>query len=150
MNWLIFSVITQFIFIIYFSITHWIPLFPWNDIRKEGIFKAERIGVVVHNILQIFSISSYYMEWKPGMWVGLIYWSILFTFHILEWWIVYFFGWPTFFVKTTKEASATTYKFLPPIKNHPIPDACHFFIGILAISVVISIYIYNFYFLFHS
>lgn len=67
MNWFIISAIIQISLAVYFSITHWIPLFPFNDIRKHGIFKAERIRNLVHNIFQIVSVVSYFARWTPGM-----------------------------------------------------------------------------------
>lgn len=140
MNSFILAVIIQIIFTIYFSITHWIPLFPFNHIRKEGIFKYERITVVIHNILQILSITSFFYQWRFGIWVGLMYWTVLFVGHILEWWTTYLLGWPKALIKTTNMASQKTIKLLPSIKNHPVPDTCHFFIGVLAFLVIISAY----------
>lgn len=55
--------------------------------------------------------------------------------HLYTWWIPYLFGFPNVtpdYVKYFKR----TYKFLPPIKNHIIPDAEHVGVGVFLVILL--------------
>ena len=52
--------------------------------------------------------------------------------------VTVFFGFPKVFIE--EDVPTTSWKFLPPIKNHPIPDAWHMVIGILTLLTFISVW----------
>ncbi|UZN06720.1 hypothetical protein M5D10_13020 [Leptospira santarosai] len=47
------------------------------------------------------------------------------------WWFPYLFGWPKPFTENVEEENKRTFRILPPIKDHLIPDLVHIGITIL-------------------
>ena len=130
MDYIKLAVIFQILWAIYFAITHWISMPPWNDLRQE-LFAGERnINLIILGAVAV-SIIGFYFHYKPIMWFGVLFWSVSMIGHISFWWLPYFFGFPKVFIE--EDVPTTSWKFLPPIKNHPIPDACHMVIGILTL-----------------
>jgi hypothetical protein len=59
---------------------------------------------------------------------------------ISSWWIPYFQGAPPQMMRFYEHWFANTYKFLPPIDGHPIPDAEHSVIlALLALLLACSV-----------
>ncbi|MEH7106406.1 hypothetical protein V7083_01350, partial [Bacillus sp. JJ1764] len=70
---------------------------------------------------------------------------IIMVMHLLAWWIPYFTGYPHYVQADYEKYFRNTYKFLPSIKNHIIPDAEHVGVGVLltATLLVQSFYLFS-------
>jgi hypothetical protein len=137
MNWIDLTIISQIAFTVWFALTHWVPLSPLNDLSEEAFPKERQTNFVLH-IFQLASILGFFFHITWLMWIGIVFWSLSFMGHIVSWWLPYFFGWPKGFLENAEVDNAKTYHFLPPRKNHPIPDLNHFIIGILLLSTLIT------------
>ncbi len=135
----LFAVVSQCALTIYFMITHWISLYPWNDLQHVS-FKYERqLNAFMHCIQIVLIIGfAYHINWL--MIVGLVFWSLWLYGHIMAWWVPYFFGASDDAMLDYQETFGRTYKFLRTYDNHPAPDACHTFIGLFTCFVVPSVY----------
>lgn len=120
-------------------ITHWIPLFPWNDLKHIS-FAYERPLNAFMNCIQIGVIVGYLYQINWIMIVGLIFWSLWLYGHIVAWWIPYFFGASKDDMLDYQKTFGNTYKFFKTQDNHPAPDACHTVLGFLTCLVIPSIY----------
>jgi hypothetical protein len=120
-------------------ITHWIPLFPWNDLKHIS-FRYEHQLNAFMNCIQMAIIygSLFQINWL--MIVGLIFWTLWLYGHIMAWWIPYFFGASKSDMLDYQQTFGSTYKFFSTYDNHPAPDACHTILGLLTILVIPSIY----------
>jgi hypothetical protein len=85
------SVVAQIIVTIYFIITHWVPLFPWNDLQKVTFVYEKPLNFFVHCI-QVVSIIGFALQINAFMVFGLIFWSLWMYGQIIDWWIPYFYG----------------------------------------------------------
>ncbi len=137
MNWTDLTIISQVLFTVWFALTHWVPLNPLNDLSQEAFPKEQQINCILH-IFQIASIIGFLFHFYWLIWLGIVFWSVSFVGHILSWWLPYFFGWPKGFLENAEADNAKTYHFLPPRKNHPIPDLNHCVIGLLLLATLIT------------
>lgn len=139
-TFILFSVLTQIILTLYFMITHWIPLYPWNDLHHVS-FRYERPLNAFMNFIQIVLIlgSAFQINWL--MIVGIIFWSLWMYGHIQAWWIPYFYGVSQEEMLDYQQTFGNTYKFFRTKGNHPAPDACHTILGLLTCLVLPSVYI---------
>jgi len=133
------AVVFQSILTLYFMVTHWIPLYPWNDLQHIS-FKYEKPLNAFMNCIQIALIFGFVYQINWLMIVGLIFWSLWLYGHIMAWWIPYFFGATQEAMRDYYETFGKTYKFLATHNNHPAPDACHTILGLLTCLVVPSVY----------
>lgn len=134
-----FSVMSQALLTLYFAITHWINLYPFND-RSHVSFQYEpQINILMHGI-QILSIYGFAYKVKFLMILGILFWSLWLVGHVVTWWVPYIFGASAKQIRDYQEDFGRTYKFLPSYTNHPAPDACHTILGILTLPVLLAIY----------
>lgn len=143
-NFTLFAVIAQSILTLYFMVTHWIPLFPWNDLTKVS-FAYERHLNAFMNFIQFFLIYGFAYQINWLMTLGLIFWSLWIYGHIAAWWIPYFYGASKEEMLDYKQTFGRTYKFFKTYGNHPAPDACHTILGLLTCFVLPTVYLAYFF-----
>jgi hypothetical protein len=134
-----FTIVTQIILTLYFMITHWISLYPWNDLKHVS-FRYERPLNAFMNFIQIVVILGFFYQTNSLMIVGLIFWSLWMYGHIMAWWKPYFFGATEEEMLDYQQTFGNTYKFFQTQENHPAPDACHIVLGLLTCLVLSSVY----------
>lgn len=137
MNWNILAIISQISFTGWFALTHWIPLYPLNNLSEEAFPHERQTNLILH-AFQLVSIVGFFFQIHWLMWIGVIFWSVSLIGHILSWWLPYFIGWPKAFLQNAEVDNAKTYHFLPVRKNHPVPDLNHFIICVLILITFIS------------
>jgi hypothetical protein len=130
------NVIMPLIFLAYQILIDFVDMFPFNDIhsRDKRLRKYEVLGnypplLIISICFLIPSLVSHS--------VGLVLTLIIFIMHLLSWWIPYFFGFPAKVKSDYGRYFNRTYKFLPPIRDHIVPDAEHFGVGILLFILLI-------------
>lgn len=136
MDWKDLAVVSQIACTGWFASTHWIPLPPLNDLQEEA-FPNERLTNFILHVLQLASILGFFFHLIWVMWFGIFFWTISLIGHLFSWWLPYFFGWPKAFLKNAELDNVKTYHFLPPRKNHPIPDLNHCVIGFLLLYTMV-------------
>jgi hypothetical protein len=140
----LFTVIAQGILTLYFMITHWISLYPWNDLHKTS-FAYERPINALMNCIQIALLYGFAFHINWLMVFGIIFWSLWMYGHIHAWWIPYFYGASETDLLDYQQTFGNTYKFFKTYGNHPAPDACHTVLGLLSCIVVPSVYMAYFF-----
>ncbi|HEY9378884.1 MAG TPA: hypothetical protein VIQ02_17550 [Jiangellaceae bacterium] len=122
--------VCQLVYVVYFTITHWVPMSPFNDLRHEHKAVIAAMQVVL-GILAIGTLLGY--RW--ALWSAAVAYSLVFASHLLEWWIPYFTGRPAFALDRPKQNTAT---YLPARGNRPVPDYLHTGIGLLVLAALIT------------
>lgn len=135
----IFTLIAQSVLTLYFMITHWIPLYPWNDLNKSSFAYEKPLNAFMHCI-QIALLYGFAFQINWLMTLGIIFWSVWLYGYIRAWLIPYLYGASPQEMRDYQQTFGNTYKFLPRYKDHPIPDACHTILGLLTAFVVPSVY----------
>ena len=80
-NFTIFTIIAQSLLTLYFIITHWIPMYPWNDLTNVSFVYERPLNAFIHCI-QIALILGFTYQINWLMIVGLIFWSMWMYGHI--------------------------------------------------------------------
>jgi hypothetical protein len=128
----------QILLFIYFEGTTLVNLYPWNDLSKysnqEKIIEASVNGIII-----ILCLGLFISEIKWLMIISVIFWFVFLFMQILTWWMPYLTGKHLKqFPKTLYETHfKNTFKLLPPIKDHIIPDAQHNVLQILSLITFI-------------
>ena len=130
---LVYAIIFQVVTMLWFILTHFISMPPLNDLREEA-FPSERKANFILVFIQSFSMIGFVFSVRWLMGLGTVYWTLFLAGHLISWWLPYFFGWPKAFLKNAVVDNAKTVHFLPPRKNHPIPDLAHCILGMLALG----------------
>ncbi|QKG85492.1 hypothetical protein GXN76_14200 [Kroppenstedtia pulmonis] len=132
------AVALQVLLFIYFEVTTLFNLYPWNDLSaysfREKIIEASVNGAVIILNLVLF-ISG--ITWL--MIISVVFWFVYLLMQLLIWWMPYLTG------KHLKQFPKTLYdthfrktvKWLPPIKEHIIPDAQHNVLQLITLATFI-------------
>ena len=97
------ALFSQSAFVVWFSISHFIPLPPLNDLTKEAFPGEHKVNFFLL-CLWALGVYGFYTRVPWQMWLAAITcWSVTMFGHIMSWWIPYFFGWPTVFLKDAAE-----------------------------------------------
>lgn len=115
-------VVPQIVFLIYFQIVEWVSLYPWNDFSYGN---SQQPFDLVLGIVQITLVIWTFRRSKWSLRISLVFYAIWLTLQVLNWWVPYFFGASESIREVYLRMFGRTIKFLPPIGNHPIPDANH-------------------------
>ncbi|WP_276353160.1 hypothetical protein [Cohnella caldifontis] len=142
MNLHMLNVILPIVFLLYQIVIDFVDLFPFNDIRARD--KRLRKFEVLGNYPPLILISAcFYFE---GAWarVGYAMTAIIMAMHLLAWWIPYWTGKPASVRQDYDKYFSRTYKFLPKIRDHIVPDAEHAGVGaLLTVTLAVqSIYMF--------
>ena len=124
MSWGHAAILAQIVLLIYFLATEWLDLFPWNDVFRASA-RHHLVGTAV-NGLPIFVLACAFI-WQAHslMGVGVVFYALWLATQLRIWWWPYLFGASDQQREEYEKLFGRTWKFLPPIGNHPIPDAQH-------------------------
>jgi len=144
MSYLRASLVAQLVLALYFQTIVWFPLGAWNDqpgkrliaVVQSGEAPLAAFGFSFVMLLPVLLFAlAYWRRWFWLMWVGLLGYGVWTVLHIQSWWVPYIFGADQRALNNQKFLEKTT-KILPSFPNHPAPDAMHFVLDMLLISVV--------------
>ena len=135
MSWVVVSIILQALLLIYLQLHEWVPLFPWNDLSPGN---PQRPLDVVLGAVQAAVIAGFALRWLPLMAVGLVLYAGWLALQIVDWWKPYLFGTTERRRRAYQKHFGRTYRFLPAIADHPVPDAAHVILQILLAGVCAS------------
>jgi len=132
MNWVTAATFAPLLMLGYQLVIDWVPLFPWNDIEKKTV--RERILETLINYSPLLLIAFAFTQPKGFGWYVALGGCGFYLFgHFMAWWKGYFWGANEKELAEYRHRFSRTYKFLPAIADHPIPDAEHVVIGGLTI-----------------
>jgi hypothetical protein len=133
-SWIEWAMISQAVLAIYLQVVEWIPLGRWNNVANGN---GQASQDVVLAILQLAIFIFYWRRWHWPMLAGIGLYVLWLYLEISSWWVPYFRGASPQFMKFYEHWFANTYKFLPAIDGHPIPDAEHTIILALLLTVLL-------------
>lgn len=133
------AIALQILLFIYFEITTLVNLYPWNDLSKYS-FRERMIEATTNGIVIILGLGLFFTKIKGLMILSVIIWFVFLFMQLLTWWIPYLTG------RHLKQFSRAlydthfqeTFKLLPPIKNHIVPDAQHNVLQIITLATFIA------------
>ena len=127
------ALITQAVLAVYLQVVEWIPLGRWNNVANGN---GQGSTDIILAVLQVVILIFYWMRWRWPMLAGLGLYGLWLYLEISSWWVPYFHGASPQFMRFYQRWFGNTYKFLPAIDGHPVPDAEHTVILALLVSVV--------------
>jgi hypothetical protein len=74
--------VCQALFVVYFTITHWVRMPPFNDLRHENKPVIATMQIVL-GILAVGTLLGY--RW--ALWGAAVAYTLMFASHLVEWWI---------------------------------------------------------------
>jgi hypothetical protein len=146
MKWLRASLLLQIILAAYFELILWFPLGPWNDQPGKRLIallgEGHALAVVSVSIVVLLPVSVFGLavrhRWFWLMSVGFVGYGTWFWLQVQSWWIPWIFGADQRALDNQKFLDHT-YKPFPTSTGHPAPDAMHFVLDLLLVSVVLTI-----------
>jgi hypothetical protein len=124
-------VAAQVALLIYFQLHEWIHLPPWND-DSPGNSQA-RIDVAL-GVVQTGIIVGVAAESIVAMAIGVAVYAGWMALQVIGWWIPYLRGASEGHLRYYAKHWAGTWRFLPPIGDHPIPNAAHVVLQVLVLT----------------
>jgi hypothetical protein len=130
------NVLLPLLFLLYQIMIDFVDLYPFNDIQSKD--KRLRKYEVLGNYPPLLLIAlCFYLESTISHVIGLALTAIIFIMHLFTWWFPYWFGFPVRVKDDYVRYFSKTYKFLPPIRDHIVPDAEHCGVGVLLLATLI-------------
>ncbi|RST72475.1 hypothetical protein D4T97_015545 [Siminovitchia acidinfaciens] len=132
------AICLQILLLLYFEVTTLVPLYPWNDLSKYSP-KEKYTEATVNGLIMIIIIGLFITKIKWLMIISVVFWFIFLLMQLLTWWMPYLTGKHLKqFPKSLYESHfKNTVKFLPPIKDHIIPDAQHNVLQIITLLTLL-------------
>ncbi|MBD8006611.1 hypothetical protein [Bacillus norwichensis] len=133
------AIVLQILLFFYFEVTTLLNLFPWNDLskytRKEKFTEAITNGLFILLCIGLFATK---VKWLMA--ISVMFYLIFLIMQILTWWMPYCTGIHLKqFPKSLYESHfKDTIKWLPPMKDHIIPDAQHNVLQLLSMITLIA------------
>lgn len=113
---------SQALLAVYLQTVEWIPLGRWNNVAHGN--GQESLDIILA-VVQAAILVCYWKRWRWAMLAGAGLFGLWLWVEIASWWVPYFRGGSPPMMRFYQHWFANTYKFLPPIDGHPIPDAEH-------------------------
>jgi hypothetical protein len=120
---------------VYLAVTDWVNLVPWNKVEDVPIRQKLLLSATNYTPLLVIAFAVL-QESRILMAVALFVGAVDLLLHIAYWWLPYLRG--TSAEQRAERASlfGGTTTFLPPIGDHPIPNAQHVVVGVLMLLMV--------------
>jgi len=137
MNWSTIATLLALALAIYLALTDWVDLAPWNNIEDFPARQKFLLSLTNYTPL-LFIAYACSQQSQILIILALVVGVIDLLMHIAYWWIPYFRGASEPQKQEHAKLFGGTTTFLPPIGDHPVPNAQHIVVGILMLSMVIS------------
>ena len=119
----------------YLLVTDWINLAPWNNV--EDLPVRQKVLISVANYTPLLFIAFAITQPSRILAVlALVVGGIDLLMHVAYWWLPYLRGATDAERAERARMFGGTTTFLPPIANHPIPNAQHVVVGLLMMTMV--------------
>jgi hypothetical protein len=144
--WRIAAISSQIALVLYWEITEYVNLFPWNDVAALNI-RTQIRDSFVNDLPKLLFIYAFIkgIRWLIG--TSIVFYAFWLAAILNQWLIPYLFGRAPLgrgisteqHMQQYRRLFSRTYKFLPPIGNHPIPDAQHVTLAVLSVVTLICV-----------
>lgn len=121
--------ISQIALTAYFTLTHWIPVRGFNDLRFENRAANAYIQILM-GVLALSTLLGHRVE----LWVATGWYTLWMVGHLLSWWVPYLTGWPKGAMEVNKQRA---YAFLPRVRDRVTPDLLHTILGTLSVFALL-------------
>ncbi len=137
MKWNQVATLLPLLFLSYQLLIDWVNLFPWNDIATKTA--KTRLLELLLNYSPLLLIAYGFHQATPTPKLYALMGSLAYLVgHLNAWWRPYLLGATPNQKAEYQQYFSRTYTFLPPIGDHPIPDAAHVVLGSICLLMVIS------------
>jgi hypothetical protein len=120
--------ICQALYVVYLTITQWVRMPPFNDLHGEN----KPVNAAIQVALGILAVGTL-LGYRWALWSAAVAYTLVMASHLIEWWIPYLTGWPTFALGRPPQA---TTRYLPVRGDRPVPDYLHTGVGLLALAAL--------------
>ncbi len=127
------AAVTQAALALYLQIIEWVDLFPWNNVRGGNGQEAFDITI---GAVQAGLILAAWKGMRSSLAAGAALYAIWLILQVRAWWMPYLWGASEDRMRHYARWFGETYKFLPPIGDHPIPDAAHVLLQIWIVTAL--------------
>ena len=131
------TVLIQGILLAYFQLVEWVPLFPWNDLRWGNPQKG--LDLALGGAQAVLMVGTRRGS-RRALQLGLLFYGVWLGLQLIGWWVPYFAGASPEMQETYARHFGATLKLLPPIGDHPVPDANHLVLQVLLVLTWLSLY----------
>jgi len=143
MDWSMIAALSALVLAFYLAVTDWVNLAPWNNVEDLPVRQKLLISLANYTPL-LFIAFACAQQNVILVTIAMIIGTVDLLMHIAYWWIPYFRGASDKQRQEHDRLFAGTTTFLPPIGNHPIPNAQHVVVGILMSLMVVATLITTF------
>jgi len=134
-RWLTPAILSQGFLAVYLQVVEWIPLGRWNNVAGGN---GQASLDIILAIVQAAILLCYWKRWRWAMAAGWGLYAYWFYLEITSWWVPYIRGGSPEFMRFYQRWFANTYKILPAVDGHPVPDAEHTVLVVLVLLVLCS------------
>jgi hypothetical protein len=147
-KWIYICFLLQFGIILYWEITQYVNLFPFNDV--VGLDMQENLTASYANDIPkviIILVLWLCLRWMTQSWYlflfgsSLIYYIVFFGIQISVWWPRYIFGATSEQLKDYNDKFAHTIKILPTFGNHVAVDLQHNILQLWTLTIIIIMFL---------
>jgi hypothetical protein len=122
--------ICQALYVVYLTITQWVRMPPFNDLRQEN----KPVNAAIQIVLAILAVGTL-LGYRWALWSAAVAYTLVLASHLVEWWIPYLTGWPKAALGRPRQE---TLGYLPARDDRPVPDYLHTGVGILVIAAFVT------------
>jgi hypothetical protein len=126
---------SQIALAIYLQFIEWVPVPPWNDISRGN--GQEWLDLAIAVISVLLALGTW-RRWRPILGAAVLWLCLWLWLQVTSWWVPYFTGGSAQWRSVYARVFSRTYKFLPAIRDNPIPDAAHTVLTLLIIVALAS------------
>lgn len=129
------AALAQVVLLVYLETVEWVDLFPWNNIR--GGNGQDVLDIALGVLLAVLALGTL-RGWRLAVFAARSVYPAWLALQIASWWVPYLFGPPA--GPRFLRVFGPTVRVLPPIDDHPIPDADHLVLQLLIVIVLVAIW----------
>lgn len=128
------AVAAQLAAAVYLQVIEWVPLFPWNDLSHGN--GQEGLDVILGVVTLLLAVGTA-RRTTIAMAIAIVGYAAWLALQLETWWVPYVAGASPGWQRIYSAWFGRTFKFLPSIKDHPVPDASHVVLQLLLIAAIV-------------
>jgi hypothetical protein len=122
--------IWQALYVVYLTITQWVRMPPFNDLRHEN----KPVNAAIQIVLGILAVGTL-LGYRWALWSAAVAYTVVMASHLAEWWIPYLTGRPAAALRPPRQE---TIGYLPARGDRPVPDYLHTGVGLLVLAAFVT------------
>jgi hypothetical protein len=143
-KWIKLSLILQIVIILYWEITQYVNLFPYNDVTSLDFHDSlaaslandvPKIFIIIVFLVGLHRLKNPLFPWFVAS--SVIYYMVFLGIQLSIWWQRYLFGATAKELQDYNEKFGETIKILPSFGNHVPPDLQHIVLQTITVTIII-------------